>query len=567
MPPSTITTSCQAVWYNQERILRFPGHLKTSLRWSSGLSSKWEWTAKLIKVGYMHPQDRGMATSGHGHTVSSRSVLSLYQPLPFCHVHPLVHNSPISANIVERTVLPHIRFKRCVLRDFVIKVLRDRWDQCSLVVKISVSGEGVYSNRVNVSAICDQTRLHTTLKFRHVFRGSIFVTDFYFDDGCRFMYRSSNETEFNISFPISPCGFDVIESGRKTFSRTSIKVQHHHMIQSIFDKSFAISCEIPPLLNETSTAIVARLRERDKFTIPDDPIIRVRFELKSGLRLFGRVGEPVESNLYFIVSLRDRGEHRDMIVQNCYAHSSDILNNRTALFHVSNFYGCPDPSYILANFSISNETNDGSNLLAYALVKNFTLLSKRRIHFTCAITLCESSCPSVCNGSEPLSELMWTDVITKKIVRRRDNTNQTETPLLSEEQRRRKRSLGDIMSRFFTLEFLNNVSEAQMGTNATLETNDGNVETSAVIANATNRNDIEVLTLEAFQNTKTSFVSSMEVEYFNVTKGKLVSSTTVQVASLFLCVAVTGIVVFCCQWEDLLINLRRKMCSFYRSLR
>ncbi|GFY50239.1 ZP domain-containing protein [Trichonephila inaurata madagascariensis] len=438
-----------------------------------------------------------------------------------------------------------------------------------LLIAISVPGEGVSSNRVDVSAFCDQTHLHTTLKFRQVFRGSIFVTDFYFDDGCRFMYRSSNEIEFNISFPMSPCGFDVIESGRKTFSRTSIRVQHHHMIPSIFDKSFAISCEIPPLLNETSTAIVARLRERDKFIIPDDdPVLRIRFELKSGLRLFGRVGEPVESNLYFIVSLRDRGEHSDMIVQNCYAHSTEVLNNRTTLFHVSNFYGCPDPSYILADFSISNETNDGSNLLSYAFVKNFTLLSKKRMYFTCAITLCESSCPSVCIGSEPLTELTWTDVITKKIVRRRDDTNRTETPLLSGgQQRRRKRSLSDIMSRFFTLEFLNNVAEPQMGTIATLENDDSNVETNAVIANSTNRNDIEVLTLDAFQNTKISFVSSMEVEYFNVTEGKFVSSTTVKVISLFLCVTITGIMVFCCRWEDLLRNLRRKMCSFYRSLR
>ncbi|GFQ91506.1 ZP domain-containing protein [Trichonephila clavata] len=438
------------------------------------------------------------------------------------------------------------------------------------LVAISVSGERVTSNRVNVSAVCDQTHLHTTFKFRQVFRGSIFVTDFYFDDVCRFMFRSSNETELKISFPMYPCEFDVIESGRKTFSRTTIKVQHHHMIRSIFDKSFAISCEIPPLLNETQTAIVARLRERDKFTIADDaPIFRIRFDLKSGLRLFGRVGEPVESNLYFIVSLRDGGEHSDMMVQNCYAHSTDILNNRTVLFHLSDFYGCPDPLFIMANFSISNQTSDDSNMMVYALVKNFTLLSKKRIFFTCAITLCESSCPSVCNRSEPLTEIIWTDVITKKIVRRRDNATRTVTPMLcGGPSRRRKRSLGDIMGRFFKLEILNNVAEQQMGSIATLANNDVYVETSAVIANATNWDDIEVLTHDAFQNILTSFASSRDVEYFNMTDGKLdVLPTTLQVVSLFLCVGFTGIVVFCCRWEDLLRNLRRKICSFYRRLR
>lgn len=433
-----------------------------------------------------------------------------------------------------------------------------------LLIATSVSGEWVTRNRANVSAECDQTYLHTTFKFERIFRGSIFITDFYFDEICRFMFRLSNETEFNISFPMNPCEFDVIESGRKTFSRTTIRVQQHHMIKSIFDKSFVISCEIPPLENTTATAIVARVREQDTFVLPGEvPFHRIRFDLKSGLSLFGTNEEPIKSNMYFVVSVRDKGEHKDMMVQNCYAHNTGTLNNRTTLFHLSNFYGCADSSCTLANFSVTNKTNDGSSLMAYALLKNFTLLSKKRIHFTCAVTLCKRTCPTICNGSKPLNLLMWSDVITKKIVRKRVNATLPKTMEMHNggQRNRSKRSLNYIKSPLRYWESLNYVVDLEIGT--TLANNGSIVD----IANATIPNDLEGFTLEIFQTVKTRFALSRD--YFYKTDRKFVqwSTSSFQVLCLFLFIVVTATIVFYCRWEDLLRNPRQTICSFCRSLR
>ncbi|GFT13308.1 ZP domain-containing protein [Nephila pilipes] len=298
------------------------------------------------------------------------------------------------------------------------------------LIVITVPTEGVVSNRANLTGECDQTSMYATFKFQRVFQGSIFISHYYFDEGCRFIFRSSNESELTVRFSMQLCGFSIVESGRKTFAKTSITVQHHHMLQTIFDKCYYIACEVPDRQNETTTANAARPRPRNsEFKILDErPFFSFMFHLKSGYRLFGNVGEPYESNVYFVVSIRSKGaKYRDMVVQNCFTYDTFLLNNRTTMFQLSNFYGCPDPSCAFPSFSISNRTNDSFDMKAYTVVQNHTVLFKKRLYFSCAVTLCENACPVHCNGSEPLTQLQWSDVVKQMIVRRKDDVATPET--------------------------------------------------------------------------------------------------------------------------------------------
>ncbi|CAL1287149.1 unnamed protein product [Larinioides sclopetarius] len=314
------------------------------------------------------------------------------------------------------------------------------------MLTVSLSRAVEWENEVALRAVCDNSTMHLSVNFTKTFRGSVYQSRNYFNPKCSYTVPINvNVTEVELSMQFRNCEIKIEELENRTIASTEVNIQMHNLLDSIYDKVINVSCEIDNFntVNETEGEV-------NPFAAQglDDSWI----DFKNGLVLFGEVGEPTESTLFFVVNVRDDGSNRDMMVQNCIAHTDRNVTNTTTLVQLSNFYGCPDPSAILTNFTVVRPENDQVSMFAFAPIANFSLIASRgRMSVSCGITLCENACPANCNDTESPVHLPLSDYATKDIVMRNDGAimpdSLRELNRYNDENDRPKRSIGSFFSR------------------------------------------------------------------------------------------------------------------------
>ncbi|GBL95494.1 hypothetical protein AVEN_54103-1 [Araneus ventricosus] len=284
------------------------------------------------------------------------------------------------------------------------------------MMTVSLSRAIDWENEATLRAVCDNSTMHLSVNFTNAFHGAVYQSRNYFNPKCSYTVPiNMNVTEVELPMQFRYCEIKIEELENRTIASTEIIIQMHNLLDSIYDRAVNVSCEIDNFHSDNET------KSEDYNPFAAQGLDHSWIEFKNGLVLFGEVGQPTESTLFFVVNVRDDGSNRDMMVQNCVAHTDKNVTNTTTLVQLSNFYGCPDPSAILARFTVVRPENDEATIFAFAPIANFSLIASRgRMSVTCGITICENACPANCNDTESPVQLPLSDYAAKDIVMRND---------------------------------------------------------------------------------------------------------------------------------------------------
>ncbi|GIX97877.1 hypothetical protein CDAR_381211 [Caerostris darwini] len=315
-----------------------------------------------------------------------------------------------------------------------------------LYIITSVSGS-IYPNPPTYGVECNDTTLTVHLNFSLPFGGAIFSDGEFFVRDCSLHQISdSNDTEFTIHFPFDKCTFTADRIDDQPAISIDVITQQHNLMATLYDYVQTFSCPVNEtlhLLYSTTEGPLPWSPERERSSY------ELRVDILAQLPLPGPIDEGMESHLFVVVLVRDRGLHKDMAVRNCIAHDQAILSNTSSVFRLSDEFGCTDPSYPVPQFTVTNESLN-MDLLAYARLGNFSHFFRGQMAITCGAVLCDTSCPIHCNRTEFPTPLFLTDVQTKVLVRRADSAVPPESLdwLNTNNRRRQKRSSGEIFKQF-----------------------------------------------------------------------------------------------------------------------
>ncbi|GIY82887.1 ZP domain-containing protein [Caerostris darwini] len=315
-----------------------------------------------------------------------------------------------------------------------------------LYIITSVSGS-IYPNPPTYGVECNDTTLTVHFNFSLPFGGAIFSDGEFFVRDCSLHQISdSNDTEFTIHFPFDKCTFTADRIDDQPAISIDVITQQHNLMATLYDYVQTFSCPVNESLHLLYSTTEGELpwspeRERSSYEL--------RVDILAQLPLPGPIDEGMESRLFVVVLVRDRGLHKDLAVRNCIAHDQAVLSNTSSVFRLSDEFGCTDPSYPVPQFTVTNESLR-MDLLAYASLGNFSHFFRGQMAITCGAVLCDTSCPIHCNRTEFPTPLFLTDVQTKVLVRRGDSAVPPESLdwLNTNNRRRQKRSSGEIFKQF-----------------------------------------------------------------------------------------------------------------------
>lgn len=258
-----------------------------------------------------------------------------------------------------------------------------------------------------------------------------------------------------LTLPFSTCSFVADAMDNETTSIIStIIVQQHRMMRTTYDIIQNVTCELSLPLDTFRQWYYPNTTLTDghpNSSLPSVSEVSTWIETMVGSDLFPGDDSEVGTELFFVVNVRDGGKNQDMAVHNCIAHDDKVLTNETRLYQMSDVFGCPNTSYVLSNFTVSNQTEGRADLMAYTQMRNLVYTVKGEFFVTCGVVLCDKSCRNMCGDDEIPTMHYLSDIVVKRFVGRLPNaTLPPSLDLFETRQRISKRSLSDTLTRWFT---------------------------------------------------------------------------------------------------------------------
>lgn len=327
-----------------------------------------------------------------------------------------------------------------------------------LLLLIVLPATNCYNNEAIVQTRCDNSTMKVYVKFSRPFKGIVYTEGNFFNSLCSHSTDpDSTAAESFLNLPFNGCGNKIEETNSGTLISNEIIIQQHRMIQTTFDIIQNITCELPLSFESIRSSFGNSTRNE----LLKSPIV-LSLDLKVGTDLFevNEVGADGLKPLYLVIKLADRGLNHDLAIRNCIAHDERIISKDTMLYELSDAYGCSNSS-MLSNFTITNKTDEFSDLMAYATIKNALIFVKSNLYITCGVIQCKTTCRRQCSAKESQEPQRLTDIV-QKMLKRLSETTTSQLELLESKSRSvEKRSvLDDIfgLSRRFLSDIISNIT-------------------------------------------------------------------------------------------------------------
>lgn len=310
-----------------------------------------------------------------------------------------------------------------------------------MILLVQLTNGELKSNLANIKVTCNNDAMHVRLNFEHPFKGIVYTPRNYFNRTCSYASSpTSTVRQLNLNLPLGYCGMEIFKNSDKYTASTTILVKQHRMLDTMYDYFRNVSCEL-------RTAYKAS----EKPT-PKPPLVWKRswiaFQVASDI-LPAEVVEAsdIGEELLLTYHVLDGGVNRDMEVMNCIGHDDLFIDRNTKIYQLSDPYGCSSDKDLLSSFSVLRNLPRVSNLLAYAVVKNVSLVTRGSFYITCGARLCKQTCQKRCNVvNRQTDPLYLSDIATKGMVNRHPHSVIPVSLSMFERggRNRREEELGDL---------------------------------------------------------------------------------------------------------------------------
>ncbi|XP_015924796.2 uncharacterized protein [Parasteatoda tepidariorum] len=308
----------------------------------------------------------------------------------------------------------------------------------ALIVSMLVNAVGarLRQNNAELMVSCDNSVMKVQMTFKYPFSGIVFVPEHYYDPTCSYgLHPNSTALEITLTLLHDSCKMQILNVSNKLIGFNTIAVFHHRMLETVYDYIQNVTCELKCPITDLNKNIWS------------EPVLNTWISFENPLSVLPEdivdtMG--LEDALLLVYHVKDRGLYRDMVVMNCIGHDDRTVNQKTNFYQISSPFGCSSEFDLVSNFTAFRNPLSSSKMIAYAVVKNFSIVARRRLYITCGAEICKDKCERKCGAIDHKKGFYFSDIVTKGLVKRPEGSKRPASLTAFERFDRQRRSHEDV---------------------------------------------------------------------------------------------------------------------------
>ncbi|XP_045110419.1 uncharacterized protein LOC123504150 [Portunus trituberculatus] len=258
---------------------------------------------------------------------------------------------------------------------------------------------------------CGRTGMNVELRFSAVFPGVVYSKGHFSDSACLYLKESDPRSDvYKFTIPIDGCGTKAEEglgvSGKDREVGNTVIIQSDPLIQEVWDEARHITCSWSHSMTKSVAFLPLKVYEPEMVDVQfDSRSVNTLMEIQRGTRGadgplpapptgYVHVGDDISVVMYV------KGKQTDANVISCNGTTA----GRSASVALVDSQGCVLRPDLLTPFAKTRKVNGvEADLMLYSYLKAFNIAESPEFIISCALEVCENSCPEPCAGGAPKS--------------------------------------------------------------------------------------------------------------------------------------------------------------------